>query len=117
MGFVNSDIDATGQVKPDAPLAQLYNLKDDLSQQHNVIAGAPGHRRRMQARLDELKLKRGKPAKRAPAVGVRAGPNATVLKDGKPYRAIGVNYFNCFLRTLKSGDDTSYDAGFADARG
>ena len=36
-----------------------------------------------------------------------------MLKDGKPYRGIGVNYFNCFLRTLKKDGDTSYDAGFA----
>lgn len=41
------------------------------------------------------------------------GPNATVLKEGRLYRGIGVNYFDCFLRTLKKGDDTSYDAGFA----
>lgn len=41
------------------------------------------------------------------------GPKATMLKDGKPYRGIGINYFDCFLRTLKAGDDTSYDAGFA----
>ena len=46
-------------------------------------------------------------------LGLRAGPNATVLLDGKPYRGIGVNYFSCFLRTLKDGKDTSYDAGFA----
>ncbi|MFO1483802.1 MAG: cellulase family glycosylhydrolase [Verrucomicrobiaceae bacterium] len=42
-----------------------------------------------------------------------SGPDATVLKDGKPFRNIGINYFDCFLRTLKKGDDTSYDAGFA----
>jgi endo-1,4-beta-mannosidase len=33
--------------------------------------------------------------------------------NGQSYRGIGVNYFDCFLRTLNSGDDTSYDAGFA----
>jgi hypothetical protein len=42
-----------------------------------------------------------------------AGPEATLLLDGKPFRGIGVNYFDCFLRTLKNGGDTSYDAGFA----
>jgi hypothetical protein len=41
------------------------------------------------------------------------GPNATVLKNGKPYRGIGINYFDCFLRTLNKAEDTSYDAGFA----
>ena len=46
-------------------------------------------------------------------IGLINGPNATVLKDGKPYRGIGVNCFNCFLRTLKKDGDTNYDAGFA----
>jgi hypothetical protein len=41
------------------------------------------------------------------------GTNATVIKAGKPYRGIGINYFDCFLRTLEKADDTSYDAGFA----
>lgn len=45
--------------------------------------------------------------------GLTGGPDATVLKDGQPFRAIGVNFFDCFLRTLKDGSDTSYDAGFA----
>lgn len=49
------------------------------------------------------------PAARAP---VTEGPDATVLRDGKPYRGIGINYFDCFLRTLKDGNDTSYDEGF-----
>jgi hypothetical protein len=42
-----------------------------------------------------------------------AGSHATVLLDGKPFRGIGVNYFDCFLRTLHDEDDTSYDSGFA----
>ena len=46
-------------------------------------------------------------------LGLRPGPNATILLNGKPYRGIGMNYFSCFLRTLKDGNDTSYDAGFA----
>jgi hypothetical protein len=46
-------------------------------------------------------------------LGLQIGPNATVLKDGKPFRGIGINYFSCFLRTLKDADDRSYDAGFA----
>jgi hypothetical protein len=41
------------------------------------------------------------------------GPNATILHQGQPYRGIGVNYFDCFLRTLARADDTTYDAGFA----
>ena len=46
-------------------------------------------------------------------LGLRGGPNATVLLNGQFYRGIGVNYFDCFLRSLKNGDHTSYDAGFA----
>ena len=49
----------------------------------------------------------------AKPLGLRGGPNATVLLNGRPYRGIGVNYFDCFVRTLKNGGDTSYDAGFA----
>lgn len=44
---------------------------------------------------------------------ITIGPNASILRDGKPYRGIGVNYFDCFLRTLAKDDDHSYDAGFA----
>ena len=58
-----------------------------------------------------LALGRGVPAGAEPLI--LAGPNGTVLKEGKPFRAVGVNYFDCFLRTLLDGDDTSYDAGFA----
>ncbi len=50
---------------------------------------------------------------KAKPMGLTNGPNASVLKEGKPYRGIGINYFDCFLRTLKRGEDTSYDAGFA----
>lgn len=38
--------------------------------------------------------------------------NGVLTRDGKPFRGIGVNYFDCFYRTLKDSRDTSYDAGF-----
>jgi hypothetical protein len=38
--------------------------------------------------------------------------NGALRKDGKPFRAIGVNYFSCFYRTLLDGADTSYEQGF-----
>lgn len=44
--------------------------------------------------------------------GLSVGQNATILKDGRPYRAIGVNYFNCFLRTLGGQEDRTYEEGF-----
>ncbi len=37
-----------------------------------------------------------------------------VLKDGKPYRGIGFNYFSAFNRRLADPDDTSYREGFAE---
>ena len=45
--------------------------------------------------------------------GVTVDADGRLAKDGRPIRAIGVNYFSAFLRTLKSADDTSYDAGLA----
>jgi len=44
--------------------------------------------------------------------GLTLGPNGTVLKGGKPYRGVGLNYFSCFNRTLNNPADTSYEAGF-----
>lgn len=46
-------------------------------------------------------------------VAIRPGPDATILRDGKPYRGIGINYFDAFLRVLKNPADTAYEAGFA----
>ncbi|MCX7008029.1 MAG: sulfatase-like hydrolase/transferase, partial [Kiritimatiellaeota bacterium] len=60
VGLPNSDIAADGKIKSDAPKAQLYNLKEDLSQHTNVIAQHPDIAARMQARMDELKLRKGK---------------------------------------------------------
>ncbi len=45
--------------------------------------------------------------------GLSVGATGALLKDGNPYRDIGVNYFDCFLRTLSNGCYTSYDTGFA----
>lgn len=36
----------------------------------------------------------------------------TVIKDCKPYKAIGVNYFDAFYRVLKNPKDKSYIEGF-----
>lgn len=38
--------------------------------------------------------------------------DGVLMKNGQVWRGVGVNYFDCFLRTLKNGEDTSYDAGF-----
>lgn len=39
--------------------------------------------------------------------------NGNLLKDGKPYQAIGVNYFSSFYRTILNPTDKSYKQGFA----
>jgi hypothetical protein len=48
--------------------------------------------------------------------GLRIGPGGVVLKNGVPFRAIGVNFFSAFSRTLANPDDTSYRDGFAALR-
>ncbi len=39
-------------------------------------------------------------------------PSGELHRDGKPFRALGVNYFDCFLRLLKNPDPTSVERGF-----
>ena len=43
-----------------------------------------------------------------PGLSVR---NGTLMKGGKPFRAIGADYFSLFYRTLKDPNDTSYKSG------
>lgn len=38
--------------------------------------------------------------------------DGAVLRDGRPYRAIGINYFSAFSRTLENPADASYRDGF-----
>jgi hypothetical protein len=52
------------------------------------------------------------PSAPLPAPGLSVRGDGTLLKEGIPYRGIGVNYFNAFARTLKDHNDTSYEAGF-----
>lgn len=58
-GFVNSDIDRAGRIKPDAPREQLYNLRDDLPEHRNVISRHPDIAQRMHARMESLELLKG----------------------------------------------------------
>jgi hypothetical protein len=48
----------------------------------------------------------------AAAPGLAVDAKGQIVKDGKPFRAIGVNYFDAFYRTLASPSSTSYIAGF-----
>src|SRR5690606_21971997 len=47
--------------------------------------------------------------------GLSVSASGQLLLNGEPYRAIGVNYFNAFSRTLGAGQqsDTSYRKGLA----
>ncbi len=47
--------------------------------------------------------------------GLSVSKAGELLLNGEPYQAIGVNYFNAFIRTLDDGQqsDTSYRAGLA----
>ena len=53
----------------------------------------------------------------AEAAGARPGlsvnAQGVLVKDGRPFRGIGVNYFDAFSRHLLDPSDTSYEAGFA----
>jgi hypothetical protein len=51
-------------------------------------------------------------AKTAQGPGLTVREDGTLLREGVPYRGIGVNYFDAFARTLKDPDDTSYETGF-----
>ncbi len=46
------------------------------------------------------------------APGLTIGDGGILMKDGVPYRGIGINYFNAFLRRLQDPADTSYHEGF-----
>jgi hypothetical protein len=61
LGLVNSDVDGSSRVKPEAPAVQLYNLATDPGQATNVAVSEPQRVKRMQSRLDEL-IARPKPA-------------------------------------------------------
>ncbi len=54
MGFKNSDVDEHGQIKPDAPKEQLYDLSKDLVQSKNIALEHPERVASMRARLETL---------------------------------------------------------------
>jgi len=54
MGLVNSDLDAEGNLVPDAPPAQLYNVREDPGQKVNRYREEPELVEKLAARLSEL---------------------------------------------------------------
>jgi hypothetical protein len=45
-------------------------------------------------------------------LGLTVREDGVLLRNGQPYRAIGVNYFDAFGRQLHNPKDESFDAGF-----
>ena len=43
----------------------------------------------------------------SPEVAIVVAPNGTILKEGRTWRGIGINYFSAFNRLIVNGDDTS----------
>jgi len=52
--------------------------------------------------------------KPSPAVGLTVGNDGALLRDGKLFRGVGVNYFDLFYRTLRDPADTSCNEGMAE---
>ena len=46
------------------------------------------------------------------AAPLTVGKDGAIVRDGKPYRGIGINYFSALTRTLANPEDTSYRQGF-----
>jgi hypothetical protein len=55
LGQTNSDYDADGTIKPDAPDAQLYNLRTDPLQSTNVIREHPEKAAELAERFKEVR--------------------------------------------------------------
>jgi hypothetical protein len=48
----------------------------------------------------------------APNLGLTVRDDGALLRDGRPYRAVGVNYFDALGRQLRDPKDETFDAGF-----
>ena len=46
-------------------------------------------------------------------LGLSVDSHGVLTRHGVPYRGIGVNYYDAFLRTLRNSNDHSYEEGFA----
>lgn len=47
-----------------------------------------------------------------PVAPIRVDDAGRLLRDGEPYRGIGINYFDAFVRSLRDSADTGYEVGF-----
>jgi arylsulfatase A-like enzyme len=87
MGFVNSDVDAQGQIKPDAPKDQLYHLGNDVAEAKNLTLDQPERAESMRARLEELTRKPKAPSAKAAATALppAAAPTLAPTLADVPY--------------------------------
>lgn len=46
--------------------------------------------------------------------GLHVGPDGALLKDGQPYRGVGINYFSVFSRMLQDETDMTWRDGLRD---
>ena len=54
LGLVNSDLDAAGEIRPDAPPDQLYDMTADPGQSTNVVGRYPQRAAELRRRLNDL---------------------------------------------------------------
>lgn len=47
------------------------------------------------------------------SLGLRVNSSGVLTRNGAPYRGIGVNYYDAFIRTLRNPQDVSYREGFS----
>ena len=47
------------------------------------------------------------------SLGLSVNSAGVLTRNGSPYRGIGVNYYDAFIRTLRNPQDDSYRAGFS----
>lgn len=52
------------------------------------------------------------PASAEPRLGLSVDEQGVLCRDGQPFRGIGVNYYDCFLRELRRPGGKAYDPGF-----
>jgi len=57
-----------------------------------------------------------KPASSEGSVSLRVDEQGALLREGKPCRVVGINFFSAFSRTLENADDHTYREGFVELK-
>ena len=96
-------------------------LEEGARRSKNALPGSVRRRSRsmrlLSSRISAAGIALALASSAAGAAGARPGlsvnAQGVLVKDGRPFRGIGVNYFDAFSRHLLDPSDTSYEAGFA----